>query len=127
MSAACATGCSADTLIWGSDGAHVIEVTERIVADLASGGGSELVCADSEANLGATEDWQGLAAGEPEQFVAAFWDEQVALDPQWSINLEGLPDGATPGDEIPGDLFYRQSDDGLCLIDVAWSTLAPVG
>lgn len=43
------------------------------------------------------------------------------------INLEGLPDGTTGGDTYPGDVFYRGTDDGLCVIDIAWQTLVPPG
>ncbi|MGP9503915.1 hypothetical protein ACT3TS_17085 [Specibacter sp. AOP5-B1-6] len=120
-------GCSVDTLIWGSDGAQVIQTTENLIQDLASDGTSELVCEDAEADLGKRTDWAGRSAGEPERFVPGYWEEQVPLDPQWNINLEGLPDGAKPGDKHPGDVFYRETDDGLCVIDVAWSTLIYVG
>ena len=95
--------------------------------DLASGETSDLICDDSTAELGESSDWSGLSAGEPEEFVAKYRDEQAALDPQWSINLEGLPEGATPGSTFPGDVFYRETDDGLCVIDVAWTTLISVG
>ena len=125
--AASLTGCSIDTLIWGNDGAQVIQTTENLIKDLASGGTSDLVCEDAEADLGTAKDWEGRSAGEPERFVAGYWDEQVSLDPQWNINLEGLPDGATSGDKFPGDVFYRETDDGLCVIDVAWSTLIDAG
>lgn len=125
--AALLTGCSIDTLIWGSDGAQVIQMTEKLVNDLASGGTSGIVCTDSVADLGAPSDWSGLSAGEPEEFVAEYWEDQAALDPQWSINLEGIPKGAVPGSHYPGDVLYRESDDGLCVIDVAWATLVAVG
>lgn len=121
------TGCSVDTLIWGNDGAQVIQTTEKLVSDLASGETSDLVCMDSVAHLGAPSDWAGLSAGEPEEFVAEYWADQAALNPQWSINLEGLPEGAAPGSHYPGDVFYRETDDGLCVIDVAWTTLVAVG
>ena len=121
------SGCSVDTLIWGNDGAQVIQTTENLIKDLASGGTSDLVCEDAEADLGTAKDWEGRSAGEPERFFADYWDEQVPLDPQWNINLEGLPEGATPGDKHPGYVFYRETDDGLCVIDVAWSTLIAVG
>ena len=125
--AATLAGCSVDTLIWGPDGAQVITTTEALIQDLESGETSDLVCEDSEADLGVPDDWDGLSAGEPERFVADFWKEQVPLDPQWSINLEGLPDGAVPGEEHPGDVFYRETDDGLCVIDVVWATLIYAG
>ena len=121
------TGCSVDAMIWGSDGAQVIQTTESLVRALAAGETSDLICADSAADLGAASDWAGLSAGEPEKFVGDYWEEQASLDPQWSINLEGLVDGATPGREYPGDVFYRESDEGLCVIDVAWWTLTAGG
>lgn len=121
------TGCSVDTLIWGSDGAQVIQMTEKLVSDLASGGASGIVCLDSVADLGAPSDWSGLSAGEPEEFFVGYWVDQAVLDPQWSINLEGLPEGAVPGSRYPGDVLYRETGDGLCVIDVAWATLVAVG
>lgn len=124
--AALLTGCSIDTLIWGSDGAQVIQTTEKLLSDLASGETSDIVCTNSVADLGTPSDWSGLSAGEPEKFAPEYWDDQVALDPQWSINLEGLPEGAVPGTHYPGDVFYREIDGGLCLIDVVWSTLVAV-
>lgn len=117
------TGCSLDTLIWGTDGAQVIKVTDKLVSDFASDGTSDLVCGDFDAEIGTPRDWSGLSAGEPEEFFGEHWIEQVELDPQWSINLEGMPEGAAPGSRYPGDVFYRETDDGLCAIDVSWATL----
>ena len=125
--AAVLTGCSVDTLIWGSEGAKVIQMTEKLVSDLALGEASEIVCMISVADLGEPRDWLGLSAVEPEKFVAEYWDDQAAPDPQWSINLEGRPEGAVPGSHYPGDVFYRETDDGLCVIDVAWAKLVSVG
>jgi hypothetical protein len=116
------TGCSLDSVIWGPDGARVIETTEELVGAMADGDRTDLICADSAAELGEPSDWLGLSAGEPERFSAGYWDEQVPLDPQWNINLEGLPRGLTPGSTFPGDVFYRETDEGLCVIDIAWST-----
>lgn len=121
-------GCSVvDAVIWGPGGAAVIRSTESLVQDMSSGDASDLICDDAVADFGAAEDWQGLSAGEPERFHADYWDEQAPLDPQWNINLEGLPEGAVPGDEFPGAIFYRQTDEGLCVIDVAWATLESQG
>ena len=127
VSAVVLSGCSVDTLIWGNDGAQVIQATENLIKDLASGGTSDLVCEDAEADLGTANDWEGRSAGEPERFVAEYWGGQVPLDPQWSINLERLPEGATLGDAFPSDVFYRETDDGLCVIDIVWSTLIDAG
>ena len=126
--AAALAGCSVvDTVIWGNDGAQVIQTTENLIHDLASEGTSDLLCEDFAADLGSAGDWAGRPAGEPERFVADYWEDQVPLDPQWNINVEGLPEGAVPGDEFPGDIFYRETDQGLCVIDVVWSTLVSVG
>lgn len=32
-------------------------------------------------------------------------------------------DGATSDRVFPGDVFYRETDDGLCVLDVVWSTV----
>jgi len=125
---AAVTGCSPlDALVWGPDGARVIATTQQLIDDLADDGRSALLCADADVQLGEPRDWAGRTAGEPERFTGGFWTEQVALDPQWNINVEGLPDGAVPGDRFPGDVFYRESEEGLCVIDVVWSTLDYVG
>lgn len=50
--AALLAGCSVDSLVWGSDGAKVIEATEKLIADLAAGETSVVVCADSTADFG---------------------------------------------------------------------------
>ncbi|MFI8593275.1 hypothetical protein ACIGCK_02425 [Microbacterium sp. NPDC078428] len=121
------SGCSTDVLIWGSDGARVIEVTDQLIGEVAADGRSVLVCANADVQLGTPADWEGRSAGEPERFTGQFWAEQVPLDPHWSINIEGLPEGASPGDQFPGDVFYRESGDGLCVIDVVWATLASRG
>ncbi|HEY9310639.1 MAG TPA: hypothetical protein VIP82_22795 [Microbacterium sp.] len=121
------TGCSMDSVIWGPDGAGVIQTTEELIDAMAGGSPTDLICADSEAELGGPIDWLGLSAGEPEQFSAEYWEEQAPLDPQWNINLEGPPEGLTPGSTFPGDVFYRETEDGLCVIDIAWSTLVAEG
>lgn len=121
------TGCSVDSVIWGADGARVIETTEELIDAMADDGSTDLACADSVAELGHPSDWVGLSAGEPEHFFADYWDEQAPLDPQWNINLEGLPEGLAPGSAFPGDVFYRETDEGLCVIDIAWSTLVTEG
>ena len=33
------------------------------------------------------------------------------------------PPGTRPGDEFPGDVFFRQIGTELCVVDVTWSTL----
>lgn len=120
-----ASGCT--SLIWSPEGARVIDATEQLVDDVVDGREPALLCADADVEMGDPADWQGLSAGEPERFTGRYWKERAALDPQWHINLQGLPDGAEPGDRIPGDVFYRVDDAGVCVIDVAWSTLESIG
>ncbi|WP_442574167.1 hypothetical protein ACSBPH_09840 [Microbacterium sp. F51-2R] len=120
-------GCSLDSLVWGADGARVIQTTEELIDALAGDIPTDLICPDSAADLGEPSDWVGRSAGEPEHFVADYWDKQAPLDPQWNINLEGLPAGVRPGSTFPGDVFYRETPDGLCVIDVVWSTLVAEG
>lgn len=120
------SGCSLDMVVWGPDGARVIETTERLIRDLGETGETgetELACDDVEPRFGEPEQWVGREAGEPEQFHAPYWPEQADLDPQWNINLEMMPPGTRPGDEFPGDVFFRQSGTELCVVDVTWSTL----
>lgn len=118
-----AAGCSLDTVIWGPDGAHVIETTEQLIHAAASGEADALGCADSTADFGEPEDWESLSAGEPERFNSEYWPDQALLDPSWSINLELGAEGGVSGQVLPGDVFYRETDDGLCIADIAWSTI----
>lgn len=113
-------GCSVDAMLWGSDGAQVIETTERIIDAASKGDVATYVCADSAPELRHPEDWKGLSAEEPEQFSPEYWPEQASLDPSWSINLSLPADRVSPGEEYPGDVFYRNTDSGLCLVAVAW-------
>ena len=59
--------------------------------------------------------------------AADFREEPAALEPQWRINVEGYPDGLTAGETFPGDVFFRETDAGLCVIDVDWPTLLESG
>ncbi|MCP2031415.1 hypothetical protein L1277_001506 [Okibacterium sp. HSC-33S16] len=121
------SGCSMDALIWGGDGARVIDTTEHLIEAVATGEGTDLMCADGVADLGHPEDWEGLSAGEPERFHAEYWQEQVAADPSWNINLEGSIDGLTPGQNVPSDVFLRETEGGLCVTDVEWATIESIG
>jgi hypothetical protein len=121
------TGCSIDSVVWGADGARVIQATEELIDAMADDNSTDLVCAHSVAELGEPSDWVGLSADEPERFFAGYWDEQAPLDPQRNINLEGLPEGLAPGSTFPRDVFYRETDEGVCVIAVAWSTLVAKG
>jgi hypothetical protein len=118
------SGCVAlDLVIWGPGGARVIATTEEVIDAASAGDFDSFACADSVADFGEPGDWQGLSAGEPERFVPEYHDDQVALDPAWSINLELGPEEPAPGLEFPGDVFYRETDDGLCVIDIGWATV----
>lgn len=116
-------GCSVDTLIWGPDGAGVIQATEELIDAAAAGDADDLVCPGRELDLGDRERWEGLSAEEPERFVEGHWDEYAALDPAWSINLSLPAERVASGEEFPGDVFYRETDEGLCLVGIAWSTV----
>jgi len=117
------TGCSLDGLIWGPEGAGVIDTTRELIDAAAAGDADGRVCAGPDLDLGSPSAWEGLSAEEPEQFSAEYWPEQAEHDPTWSINLS-LPTGrVASGVEYPGDLFYREDDGGLCLVDIAWSTV----
>lgn len=125
---AAASGCAAsDALIWGIDGAKVIAATDDLVEAMATGVDSDLLCDEFAGDVGTPADWAGLSTGEPERFTGEFWVDQVPLDPQWSINLEGLAPDAEVGDTAPGDVFYSETDHGLCVIDIVWSTLIATG
>ncbi|SIR90814.1 hypothetical protein SAMN05880568_1741 [Microbacterium sp. RURRCA19A] len=115
--------CSLDTIIWGPDGAAVIDTTNRVIAAASAGDATALVCAGAAPEMGAPEDWTGLAAEEPERLVGDHWPDQAALDAAWSINVSLPVDRVAGGTNAPGDLFFRDTDDGLCLVDVAWSTV----
>jgi len=117
------SGCSVDALIWGADGAAVIATTEQLIDAAASGDSASFVCAGYEPDVREPEDWVGLSAEEPERFSGAYWEDLAELDPDWSINLSLPEDRVVAGLEFPGDVFYQQTDDGLCLVGVAWSTV----
>jgi hypothetical protein len=105
----------------------VIETTEQLIHAASSGENDTYTCADSDADFGEPEDWEGLSAGEPERFHAEYWADQAALDPAWSINLELGGEGAQSGRVFPGDVFYRETDAGLCVVDIAWWTVESTG
>ncbi|GAA3946233.1 hypothetical protein [Microbacterium soli] len=120
-------GCALiDTVVWGADGAEVIRITEDLIDDLSADGTTELICDGADVDLGAPADWSGRGAGEPERTGAAAAEQDIPWA-QWSINIELLPLGASVGDSFPGDVLYRQTDDGLCVDDVPWTTREHVG
>jgi len=117
------SGCSLDTVIWGADGAGVIQTTERLIDAAAAGDADSFVCAGYEPELREPTDWEGLSAEEPERFVPEYWPEMTEHDPDWSINLSFAEKQVAAGAEFPGDVFYQETDDGPCLVAVAWWTV----
>jgi len=117
-------GCSLDAVIWGADGARVIDTSERLIDAAGAADADGLLCSGAEVDLGEAADWRERSAGEPARFSDGYWPQQAGLDPAWNINLENLvPGGPGLGATYPGDVFYRETDDGLCVIDIAWSTV----
>jgi hypothetical protein len=114
------SGCSLDVLVWGPDGARVIETTESVIAAAKAGDTEHLACSGTTPDFGEPRDWAARGAGEPEHFHADYWPEMAPLDPQWSINLESLSEPRPAGAMRPGDVFYRETSDGLCVAAVAW-------
>lgn len=113
--------CSADVLLWGADGAAVIRATDRLIEEASDGDASALVCPDMVLDLGDPGQWRGLSSEEPERFTPDYWPEQADRDPEWSINLSLPPDRVADGTVFPGDVFYREDDGALCVVDVVWS------
>jgi hypothetical protein len=110
-------------VLWGPEGARVIDTTEQLIAAASSGGQDSLACDDLAADFGDAGLWDGLGAGEPEQFDPATSADLPGLDATWRINLEGTGIGETSGKEVPTDVFYRETQTGLCVADVIWQTV----
>lgn len=117
------TACSVDMLIWGAEGARVIQITEEVIQDAAAGEPTPRACPDAAADFGVREQWIGLSAGEPERLQGDFWEDQQALGATWAINLEGRTDALTQEAETPSDVFYSEVDDELCIVDIEWGTV----
>lgn len=117
------TGCSINGVIWGPDGARVIDTTEQLIDGASSGDQDSLACEDSAAVFGEAGVWDGLSAGEPEQFDPETSVDRPALDASWRINLEGAGTSGTAGEEVPTGVFYRETETGLCVADVIWQTV----
>lgn len=117
------SGCSLDGLLWGPDGARVIDTTDRLIAAASSGEQDSLACEQIGVDFGDAEMWDGLSPGEPEQFDPTDSVDRPELDATWRINLEGTSLGETPEAETPTDVFYRETEDGLCVADVIWQTV----
>jgi hypothetical protein len=120
------SSCSLNTLIWGADGAEVIETTDRFAEAAAEGDASSYICAGHDPRLGEPAEWEGVTGEEPERFVPEYWPTMVLLDPTWSINVYVPVERQVGGMQIPSDVFYRQSDQGLCVVDVVWATVASI-
>lgn len=116
-SVAMLSGCWIDTALWGADGARVIDTTKQLIDAASSGDQDALACEDFAAGFGDAQAWNGLSAGEPEQFNADTSFGRPWLDASWSINLEGWSETS---DVSPSFVFYRESADGLCVADVMW-------
>lgn len=106
-----------DTAIWGADGARVIDTTRQLIRAASSGDQDALACEDFSADFGDAQAWNGLRAGEPEQFDADTSFDRPSLDASWSINLERWSETS---DVSPIFVFYRERADGLCVADVRW-------
>ena len=113
-----------DVAIWGADGARVIDTTERLIDAMHTGDTEALLCEDADIEFGDAQDWDSTAAGEPEKYNAEYFPDYAALDPDWMINVEHTNPDLQSGDVIPGDVFYRKTDDGPCVLDVSWVTVA---
>lgn len=119
------TGCSVDTMIWGSEGAQVIEVTDQIVQEVVAGADSPRACALSSPEFGDPERWFGLSGGEPERLTGDFWKQQRSLGAEWAINLEGLDTTtAENGGSYPSYVFFSETNGELCVVDVEWGTVS---
>ncbi|MCW3493587.1 hypothetical protein [Microbacterium sp. SSM24] len=101
----------------------MIDTTNQFAQAAAEGDASSYVCVGQQPRLGEPADWAGVSAEEPERFVPEYWPNQAALDPAWSINVYVPSERQFEGMEMPGDVFFRQTDDGLCVVDVVWVTL----
>lgn len=95
----------------------------RVIGAAEAGDAASFVCEGRSLDLRDPADWRGLSAEEPERFTGDHGKDRIPLERDWSINLSLPQDRVASGVEFPGDLFYRSSDDGLCLVDIAWSTV----
>ncbi|MBN9155650.1 MAG: hypothetical protein J0I44_06630 [Microbacterium sp.] len=124
--AALLAGCSLNTVVWGPEGARVIETSERFIRAAAAGDADSFVCAGQHPDLREPGDWVGVDAEEPEKFDADRWPALAALGPAWTINLSAGGRASSPGDQQPGDLVFGRTADGLCVLAVAWMTVGSV-
>jgi hypothetical protein len=116
-------GCSVDGMLWGPEGARVIDVTEQLIDAAPSDAQDSFACDDLAVKFGDEGVWDGLSAGEPEQFDRATSVDRPSLDATWRINLEGAGMDGASGGSVPTDVFYREEESGLCVADVIWQTV----
>lgn len=114
------SACSVDALLWGPDAGRVITTTDQLVALASTDEQDALACDDFAGGFGDPRAWDGLSAGEPEQFDESTSVDRPSLDATWRINLEGRAAGLPPGEAGPTDVFYREVDGELCIADVIW-------
>lgn len=119
------SGCSMNTVLWGPDAAGVIKVTEELIDAASTGEQQAVACENSATDFGNSQAWEGLSSGEPEQFNAETSVDRPLLDAVWRINLEGATVGRTSGEVSATDVFYRETDEGLCVADIIWQTVNP--
>lgn len=124
--AAVLSGCSPDLLIWGPEGSQVIARTDEVIASAQEGDLTSYLCEGADPEMGTAEDWQGLNAEEPERY-SPMWAEvdpgSEELGPTWTINLSDDREQLTAGTRLPGQLYFTDGDDGLCVTHVGWVTV----
>lgn len=120
--AAC-TACSTDSLVWGSEGAAVRSVAERVIDDMQSLGDSSEVCAGADLEMGSSQAWETMAVGEPERYTGEERTDYADVSPTWFINLSPTDD-AIGGTEVPSVLFLRGSGEDLCIVAIEWGDLS---
>lgn len=122
--AACAA-CSPESLIYGTEGANVRTVTNELIADVGGSGQTTRLCEDARVDLGATSAWEGLAAGEPEEYTGTELADFADLSPSWFINLSPADVEASQVPvEVPTHVLYRGSGEELCVAGVSWGERA---
>lgn len=119
--AATCVACSTDPVVWGAEGAEVRSLTNQFIAEVRTSEEPGRVCADADLELGSSSAWEGITAGEPEEYTGDEWKEYANLSPSWLINLSPSNSGEKTGvKEVPAYLFYRGSGDELCVAGIAW-------
>lgn len=115
------SACAPDQMIWGAEGAEVRALAEQFIEDAAISEEPEVACAEADLRFGASEAWDGLTAGEPEQYTGDDFEEFGHLSPTWLINLSPIDSDESAGvREVPTYLFYRGSGEALCVVGVSW-------